>query len=63
METFDEEYIGLQTEMVWLQQHIKAKNERIAILFEGRDTAGKGGAIIRFVRFLTPRLILSLIHI
>lgn len=52
----DEEYINLQTELVWLQQHIKETNQRILILFEGRDTAGKGGAIMRFIRFLNPRL-------
>lgn len=57
MEQFDKEYINLQTEFVWLQQHIKKKNQRLMILFEGRDTAGKGGAIMRFVRFLNPRLI------
>ena len=52
----DKEYIDLQTELVWLQQHIKETNQRIVILFEGRDTAGKGGAIMRFIRFLNPRL-------
>ncbi|OEK08948.1 polyphosphate kinase 2 [Flavivirga aquatica] len=52
----DPEYISLQTEMVWLQQHIKETNQRVIILFEGRDTAGKGGAIMRFIRFLNPRL-------
>lgn len=52
----DQEYINLQTELVWLQQHIKETNQRILILFEGRDTAGKGGAIMRFIRFLNPRL-------
>lgn len=52
----DEEYINLQTELVRLQQHIKATNQRVLILFEGRDTAGKGGAIMRFIRFLNPRL-------
>ena len=52
----DKEYLNLQTELVWLQQHIKANNERLVILFEGRDTAGKGGAIMRFIRFLNPRL-------
>lgn len=57
MEEFDKEYIDLQTELVWLQQHVKDKNMRVAILFEGRDTAGKGGAIMRFIRFLNPRLI------
>ena len=52
----DSEYINLQTELVWLQQHIKEMNQRLIILFEGRDTAGKGGAIMRFIRFLNPRL-------
>ncbi|PCE62995.1 polyphosphate kinase 2 [Sediminicola luteus] len=52
----DPEYINLQTEMVWLQQHIKETNQRVIVLFEGRDTAGKGGAIMRFIRFLNPRL-------
>ena len=52
----DQEYLNLQTELVWLQQHIKETNQRILILFEGRDTAGKGGAIMRFIRFLNPRL-------
>ncbi|MCF7560692.1 polyphosphate kinase 2 [Sabulilitoribacter multivorans] len=52
----DEEYINLQTELVRLQQHIKGTNQRVLILFEGRDTAGKGGAIMRFIRFLNPRL-------
>jgi polyphosphate kinase len=52
----DQEYINLQTELVWLQQHIKETNQRLLIIFEGRDTAGKGGAIMRFIRFLNPRL-------
>lgn len=52
----DPEYINLQTELVWLQQHIKETNQRIIIIFEGRDTAGKGGAIMRFIRYLNPRL-------
>lgn len=45
----------LQTEMVRLQNRIKARGERVVILFEGRDTAGKGGAILRFTRYLDPR--------
>jgi polyphosphate kinase 2 len=57
MEEYDKEYIDLQTELVWFQQYIKEKNMRVAILFEGRDTAGKGGAVMRFIRFLNPRLI------
>lgn len=51
----DPEYIRLQTEMVWMQQYLHAQKKRLLIIFEGRDTAGKGGAIMRFVRFLNPR--------
>lgn len=51
----DPEYLNLQTEMVWMQQSVREQGKRIAVIFEGRDTAGKGGAIMRFVRFLNPR--------
>jgi len=51
----DPEYIRLQTEMVWMQQALHSKRKRLLIIFEGRDTAGKGGAIMRFVRFINPR--------
>ena len=51
----DPEYIGLQTELVWLQTHINETGGRLLIIFEGRDTAGKGGGIMRFVRYLNPR--------
>ncbi len=49
------EFINLQTELVSLQRWIQEENKRLLIIFEGRDTAGKGGAIMRFVRFLNPR--------
>lgn len=45
----------LQTELVRLQNRVKENGERVVILFEGRDTAGKGGAIFRFTRYLDPR--------
>jgi len=51
----DPRYIDLQTELIWLQQWLRAERRRLVVLFEGRDTAGKGGAIMRFVRFLNPR--------
>lgn len=54
MET-DPEYIGLQTELVRLQNWIIKNEKRLLIIFEGRDTAGKGGAIMRFVRYINPR--------
>ena len=49
------EYISLQTELVRLQKYIHENNKRLLIIFEGRDTAGKGGGIMRFVRYLNPR--------
>jgi len=47
---------ALQVELLKLQKHIKEKGLRLAILFEGRDTAGKGSAISRFSQFLNPQL-------
>lgn len=49
------EYINLQTELVRMQRWVQEAKARLVIIFEGRDTAGKGGAIMRFVRFLNPR--------
>ena len=51
----DPEYIALQTELVHLQTHLADAADRLLIIFEGRDTAGKGGGIMRFARFLNPR--------
>jgi len=45
----------LQIELVKLQQWIKNTNKRVAIIFEGRDAAGKGGNIRRFTEHLNPR--------
>lgn len=45
----------LQTEFVNLQKWIANNNKRVAILFEGRDAAGKGGSIKRFKEHLNPR--------
>ncbi len=45
----------LQTALVHLQNRVKERNERVVVVFEGRDTAGKGGAILRFMRYLDPR--------
>jgi polyphosphate kinase len=46
---------GLQVELLKLQQWVKATGHRVIILFEGRDAAGKGGAIKRFMEQLNPR--------
>lgn len=45
----------LQTELVNLQQWVSKNKLRVAILFEGRDAAGKGGSIKRFIEHLNPR--------
>lgn len=45
----------LQRELVLLQQHVVKNNKRLLIIFEGRDAAGKGGAIRHFTRHLNPR--------
>jgi polyphosphate kinase 2 len=45
----------LQIELLKLQQWIKASGERLVIVFEGRDAAGKGGTIKRFMEHLNPR--------
>ncbi len=45
----------LQIEMVKFQRWVEDTEQRVAIVFEGRDAAGKGGAIRRFTEHLSPR--------
>ncbi len=54
---YEEELQTLQAELVNLQQWIARKKMRVAIIFEGRDAAGKGGSIKRFREHLNPRLV------
>jgi polyphosphate kinase len=53
--TCEEEMKKLQVELLKVQYWIKERSERLVILFEGRDAAGKGGTIKRFVKHLNPR--------
>jgi polyphosphate kinase len=46
---------SLQIELLKLQRSVKASGERVLIIFEGRDAAGKGGTIRRFTENLNPR--------
>ncbi|MFI6060138.1 polyphosphate kinase 2 [Streptomyces sp. NPDC051286] len=46
---------ALQIELLKLQHWVKERDERLVILFEGRDAAGKGGTIKRFTEHLNPR--------
>lgn len=45
----------LQMELVKLQRDVQLNGRRVAIIFEGRDAAGKGGSIRRFMEHLNPR--------
>jgi len=53
---YEAEIFKLQVELVKLQEWVKATNARIVILFEGRDAAGKGGIIKRFMERVSPRI-------
>lgn len=52
---YEKEMAALQVELVKMQAWIKASGARIALVFEGRDAAGKGGTIKRFRENLNPR--------
>ena len=53
--TYEQEKYRLQVELLKLQAWAKETGQRIVILFEGRDAAGKGGSIKRFTEHLNPR--------
>lgn len=52
---YRKELARLQADLVEMQQWVIASGERICILFEGRDAAGKGSAIKRVTQYLNPR--------
>ncbi len=52
---YEEDLEKLQIEMVKFQRWVQENNRRVAIIFEGRDAAGKGGTIRRFMEHLNPR--------
>jgi polyphosphate kinase len=53
---FEKELAKLQVELVRLQTWAKAKHARVIVIFEGRDTAGKGGVISRITARTSPRV-------
>jgi polyphosphate kinase 2 len=53
---YEAEIFRLQTELVKLQEWTRQTGARILVLFEGRDAAGKGGAIKRITEYLSPRV-------
>jgi polyphosphate kinase 2 len=53
--TYERHKFRLQVELLKLQAWVKETGQRVVILFEGRDAAGKGGTIKRFMEHLNPR--------
>ena len=53
---FEKELSKLQVELTRLQTWVKAEGQRVIVVFEGRDTAGKGGAISRITARTSPRV-------
>ena len=52
---YERQKAELQVELLKAQDWIKATSQKVVLLFEGRDAAGKGGAIKRFMEHLNPR--------
>jgi polyphosphate kinase 2 len=52
---YEKDKFRLQCELLKLQAWVKETGQRVVILFEGRDAAGKGGTIKRFMEHLNPR--------
>jgi polyphosphate kinase 2 len=52
---YERELLRLQIEMIKLQEWIKHTKDRVVVIFEGRDAAGKGGVIKRITQHLSPR--------
>jgi len=55
--TYEQELAKLQVELVKLQEWIKHKGMKVVAVFEGRDTAGKGGTIKRIIERVNPRVV------
>lgn len=53
---YEAELFRLQTEFVKLQEWVRHTGARLVVIFEGRDAAGKGGAIKRITEYLSPRV-------
>jgi polyphosphate kinase len=55
-EDFEKKLAELQVELTRLQTWVQAKGKRVIVIFEGRDTAGKGGVISRITARTSPRV-------
>ena len=52
---YESELLRLQGELVQMQEWVRETGQRVVVVFEGRDAAGKGGAIKRVTEYLSPR--------
>lgn len=52
---YEEEKYDIQVELMKLQEWVVSQKQRVAIVFEGRDSAGKGSTIKRFTEYLNPK--------
>jgi polyphosphate kinase len=53
---YEAELLRLQGELSKVQEWVRAEGQRVVVIFEGRDAAGKGGAIKRVTQYLNPRV-------
>ena len=53
---YEAELLRLQAELVEMQEWVRINRKRLVVIFEGRDAAGKGGAIKRITEYLNPRV-------
>ena len=53
---YEAELLRLQAELTTMTEWIRASGSRVVVVFEGRDAAGKGGAIKRVAEYLSPRI-------
>ena len=54
---YAKELLALQHELVKLQAHMISESQKIAVIFEGRDAAGKDGTIKRIMEYMSPRAV------
>ncbi|MDR1633575.1 MAG: polyphosphate kinase 2 [Bifidobacteriaceae bacterium] len=54
-QAYEKELYWLQGELVTMQEWIRREGQRLVVIFEGRDAAGKGSAIARLTQYLNPR--------
>ena len=53
---YEKELLRLQTELVVMADWVTREGKRVALVFEGRDAAGKGGVIKRITEYVSPRI-------